>query len=159
TVSVGHSHPVVTKAVQAQTEKLVHMSTLYPMVPQLELAKRLAAKAPFSPAKMVFTNSGTEADETAVLLARLHTKAHDIVALRHVFAGPPAMALSIAAHAAWRLNPVPLPGFVHAVAPYCYRCPYGLEYPKCDVRCANDVEEVIQTTTSGRIAGMIAEPI
>lgn len=51
------------------------------------------------------------------------------------------------------------PGIVHAVNAYCYRCPFHLEYPSCEVACANDVEEVIRTTTSGRVAGMIAEPI
>lgn len=159
TVSIGHSHPRVTKAVQAQADKLVHMSTLYAMEPQVEFAKALTAKAPFSPAKVAFTSSGTEADEAAILLARLHTKNHDIVALRHGYHGRSALSMSLTAHAAYRLNTVPVPGIVHAHAPYCYRCPFNLEPTSCGTRCADDVEELIQTTTSGRIAGMLVEPI
>ena len=66
--------------------------------------------------------------------------------------------MSLTGNATWRLGP-PSAGISHAVNAYCYRCPYGLTYPSCEVRCANDVEEVIRTTTSGRIAGFIAEPI
>jgi 4-aminobutyrate aminotransferase len=60
--------------------------------------------------------------------------------------------------AAWKLGP-PQAGIVHAVNAYCYRCPFGLEYPSCDVKCAQDMEQVIRTTTSGRVAALIAEPI
>ncbi len=67
--------------------------------------------------------------------------------------------MSLTAQSSWRLGPVTQAGIVHAVNAYCYRCPYGLSYPSCEVRCAQDVEEVIRTTTSGRIAGFIAEPI
>ncbi len=67
--------------------------------------------------------------------------------------------MSLTAQSSWRLGPVTQAGIVHAVNAYCYRCPYGLSYPSCGVKCAQDVEEVIRTTTSGRIAGFIAEPI
>jgi len=59
----------------------------------------------------------------------------------------------------WRLGGAVVPGITHAANAYCYRCPFGLEYPSCDLRCARDIEDVIQTTTSGRIAGFMAEPI
>jgi 4-aminobutyrate aminotransferase len=67
--------------------------------------------------------------------------------------------MRLTAQSSWRLGPVTQAGIVHAVNAYCYRCPYGLSYPSCGVKCAQDVEEVIRTTTSGRIAGFIAEPI
>lgn len=66
--------------------------------------------------------------------------------------------MALTAHASWRLGPAQ-PGIAHAANAYCYRCPFGLEYPSCELKCAHDVEEVIRTTTSGKIAGMIAEPI
>jgi 4-aminobutyrate aminotransferase len=69
------------------------------------------------------------------------------------------MAMSLTGQSNWRLGPVTQSGIVHAVNAYCYRCPYGLSYPSCGVKCAEDVEEVIRTTTSGKIAGFIAEPI
>jgi 4-aminobutyrate aminotransferase len=67
--------------------------------------------------------------------------------------------MGLTAQSSWKLGPVTQAGIVHAVNAYCYRCPYGLSYPSCGVKCAQDVEEVIRTTTSGRIAGFIAEPI
>jgi 4-aminobutyrate aminotransferase-like enzyme len=67
--------------------------------------------------------------------------------------------MGLSAQSNWRLGPVTQAGIVHAVNAYCYRCPFGLKYPDCGVKCAQDVEEVIKTTTSGRIAGFIAEPI
>jgi 4-aminobutyrate aminotransferase len=66
--------------------------------------------------------------------------------------------MGLTGQATWKLGP-PQAGVVHAVNAYCYRCPFGLEYPSCEVKCAQDVEQVIRTTTSGRVAGMIAEPI
>jgi 4-aminobutyrate aminotransferase len=67
--------------------------------------------------------------------------------------------MTLTAHSNWRLGGVPQPGVVHAHNAYCYRCPFGLTYPDCGVKCAQDVEELIRTTTSGHIAGFIAEPI
>jgi 4-aminobutyrate aminotransferase len=70
------------------------------------------------------------------------------------------MAQSMTGHGTWRRSlPMPAPGFVHALNPYCYRCPLGKTYPSCEVACANDVEAVIQTATSGQIAAFLAEPI
>ncbi|MBL8213610.1 MAG: aminotransferase class III-fold pyridoxal phosphate-dependent enzyme, partial [Bryobacterales bacterium] len=77
----------------------------------------------------------------------------------HSYHGRSAMAMALTAQSTWRLGPVTQPGIVHAHNAYCYRCPFGLKYPDCNVRCATDLEEVIRTTTSGRIAGIIAEPI
>ena len=68
------------------------------------------------------------------------------------------MAMTLTGQSTWRLG-LPQAGIVHAVNAYCYRCPLGLTYPSCNVKCAQDVEEVIRTTTTGRIAGFIAEPI
>jgi 4-aminobutyrate aminotransferase len=68
------------------------------------------------------------------------------------------MAMSLTGVGSWRLGP-PQAGIVHAHNAYCYRCPFGLKYPDCEVRCAGDIEELIRSSTSGRIAGFIAEPI
>ena len=66
--------------------------------------------------------------------------------------------MGLTGQATWKLGP-PQAGIVHAVNAYCYRCPFGLEYPSCEVKCAQDMEQVIRTSTSGRVAGLIAEPI
>ncbi len=164
TVSVGHGNPKVKAAIATQLDKLTHVSTCFATEPMVALAQRLASISPLAagdgrPAKSYFTNSGTEADETAILAARLYTGASEIVALRHGYHGRSALAMALTGHAAWRLGPATQPGIVHAHAAYCYRCPFGLSYPDCGVKCATDVEELIRTSTSGKIAALIAEPI
>src|SRR5437773_9543764 len=159
TVSVGHCNETVNAKVHKQLDTLQHVSTVFANEPQAALAKKIASITPGGRlTKSFFTNSGTEANETAILAARCYTGNSEIVALRHAYHGRSSLALTLTAHAAWRLAP-PQPGIVHAHNAYCYRCPFGLTYPDCGVKCAQDVEEVIRTTTSGRIAGFIAEPI
>jgi 4-aminobutyrate aminotransferase-like enzyme len=160
TVSVGHCNEKVTKAVEEQTRKLQHMSTLYANEPQVRLAEKLARITPGRLEKSFFTNSGTEANETAVLLAQIHTNCQDVIALRHSYSGRSYLALSLSAQSSWRLTPNVVPGVHHIANAYCYRCPFGLTYPSCDLKCATDAEEAIQTMTSqGRIAAFLAEPI
>jgi 4-aminobutyrate aminotransferase len=107
----------------------------------------------------MFTNSGSEANETAILAARCYTGSSEIIALRHSYHGRTSLGMALSGQGNWRLGPALQPGIVHAHNAYCYRCPFGLTYPNCGVKCAQDVEEIIQTSTSGRVAGMIAEPI
>jgi 4-aminobutyrate aminotransferase-like enzyme len=159
TVSIGHCDPRVTAALTAQIERLGHVSTLYPTVPIVELAERLARITPGRLQKTYLTASGTEADDTAVVLAQVYTGATEIIALRHGYSGRGMLAQSLTGHAPWRAVPTQVAGVKHAVSPYCYRCPFKLEYPSCDVQCARDVEELIRTTTTGRVAGFLAEPI
>ena len=160
TISVGHCNEEVNKKVHAQIDKLQHVSTVFANEPQAALAKKIASITPNGKlTKSFFTNSGTEANETAILAARCYTGASEIVALRYSYHGRSALAMTLTGQASWRLGGVTAPGIVHAVNAYCYRCPFGLTYPSCGVRCAQDVEEVIKTTTSGHIAGFIAEPI
>jgi 4-aminobutyrate aminotransferase len=160
TVSLGHCEPRVVAAIEKQLRTLQHVSTLFPTLPIVELAEKLASIFPGEkPAKSFFTNSGTEAIETAILTARVHTQRTEVVALRQAYHGRSVLAMSMTAHANWRLGGVQDGSIRHAVAPYCYRCPLKLSYPSCGVACAEDVEDVIRTTTSGRPAAVIAEPI
>jgi len=95
-----------------------------------------------------------------VLLAQIYTKCQDVITLRHSYSGRSYLALSLSAQSSWRLTPNVVPGIHHIPNAYCYRCPFGLTYPSCDLKCAKDIEEAIQTTTSqGRIAAFMAEPI
>src|SRR5690348_14812258 len=87
------------------------------------------------------------------------TGSYDVVALRHAYSGSSAIAKAMTAHASWRKSGVISVGISHAINAYCYRCPLHLTYPDCGVACAGDVENLIQTGTSGRIAAFIAEPI
>jgi len=159
TVSVGHCNDKVSAAIHKQTDTLVHSSTLFANEPLAALAKKVTSLAPASGWKSFYTTSGTEANETAILAARCYTGSSEIIALRHSYHGRSSLAMAATGHGTWRLGPAMQPGVVFAHNAYCYRCPFGLTYPNCDVRCAQDVKELIRTTTSGRIAGMIAEPI
>jgi len=159
TVSVGHCNPKVTSKINEQVNKLQHTSTLYPNEKIVALAEKLAEITPGELKKSFFTSSGTEADETAVFLAKHFTGNQEIIALRHSYSGRSLLAMSMTGHAPWRHGGTHYPGIKHAVSPYCYRCPFGLEYPGCELKCATDIEELIMTTTSGNIAGFIAEPI
>lgn len=160
TISVGHSNPRVTSKIKTQVDKLQHASTVFPNEGVVALAEKLAQVTPGEISQTFPSNSGTEANETAVQLARMYTGHFEIVALRHGYSGRSNVAQSLAGQNTWRKSlPVPAPGFVHALNPYCYRCPLGKTYPSCEVACAKDVEAVIQTTTSGQIAAFLAEPI
>lgn len=159
TVSVGHCNPRVTEPLKAQIDRLGHISTLYPSMPIANLAETIARITPGRLQKSYFTASGTEADETAVNLAQVFTGALEIIALRNGYSGRSMLAQSLTAHGTWRSIPTQIAAVKHALAPYCYRCPLGLEYPSCEVRCAQDIKDVIETTTTGQIAGFIAEPI
>ncbi|MBI4542730.1 MAG: aspartate aminotransferase family protein [Gemmatimonadetes bacterium] len=159
TVSLGHCHPHVVETVHRQMQALGHTSTLYPTERAVTVAERLARLTPGRLKKSFFTNSGTEADETAILLAKLYTGSQEIIALRHGYSGRSLLALGLTGHAPWRLLPTQVPGIKHALSPYCYRCPLGLEYPACGVKCAQDIEELIRTETTGRPAAFLAEPV
>jgi len=159
TISVGHTHPKVTQRIQQQADRFLHTSTLYPNEHIVALAEKLAEITPGKLQKSFFTPSGTEANEAAVLVARMATGSFEVVALRHGYSGHSLLAKSLTAQAPWRRSGVLSVGIVHALSPYCYRCPLGLSYPDCGVACAKDVENLIQTTTSGQIAAFIAEPI
>lgn len=160
TTSVGHCHPGVTRAVAEQMAKLGHTSTLYATAPQVEAARRIAEIAPGGLGRTFFTNSGTEAIETALMMACLATGRSEIVALRIGYHGRSFMATSVTAHSGWRPLSTPVAGIKHSKAPNPYRCPCD---GGCDDGCVDyylaDLEETIVTTTNGRPAAFIAETV
>lgn len=159
TTSVGHNHPKIVEAVRAQVGRLIHSSTLYPNANHVALAEKIAAITPGDLQMSYFTNSGSEANETAIVAAQTCTDNREIVALRHAYSGRTSLTMSVTAHSTWKLGKSFSPDIKHAINPYCYRCPLKLRYPSCGVACAQDVEDVIRTTTSGKIAAFMAEPI
>ena len=159
TTSIGHSVPEINQAIHAQVDRVLHTSTLYPSPPMVAYAEELAKACPDGLSKVFFTSSGTEADETAIMIAQLHTGRQEVVALRHCYSGRSFLAQSVTAHSTWRTTATQVPFVRHAHAPYCYRCDFGLTYPACSLICASDIERLIETTTSGQVAAFIAEPI
>ena len=160
TTSLGHCHPEVVAAVQDQVGRVGHLSTLYVNDRQVEAAKGLAEIAPGDLNRTFFLNSGTEAIETALAAARLHTGRSEIIALRQAYHGRTSMAAALTAHAPWRVLPSTVTGITHALSPYPYRAPFGAASDEELVEIyARDLIEVIETTTNGRPAAFIAETI
>jgi alanine-glyoxylate transaminase/(R)-3-amino-2-methylpropionate-pyruvate transaminase len=161
TVSVGHNHPKInerlTRYIESQAPQ--HTTTLYLTEPLTNLAARLTGLAPEELKRVFFTNSGSEANELAILLARQYTKRTEIIALKHAYHGGTTGTISLVGQHTWRWGGPGLAGISHAAQPDCYRCPFGARPESCALECAEDVEKTIQTTTSGEIAAFIAEPI
>jgi alanine-glyoxylate transaminase/(R)-3-amino-2-methylpropionate-pyruvate transaminase len=159
TVGVGHANERVNGAAKAQMDRLGHVSTVYPTLPLADLAEKLVTLAPGKLEKAFFCSSGTEADETAVLLAQAHTGRQEVIALRHGYSGRSILGQALTGNAGYRQTTTQIAAVKHAHAPYCYRCPFGLTYPSCELRCARDIEELIATTTTGEVAALLAEPV
>ena len=159
TTGIGHCHPEVVERVRDQAGRLGHVSTLYLNEPQVNAARRLAGIAPGGLRKTFFTNSGTEAVETAIMLARMYTGRDEIIALRYGYSGRSALGTTLTAMSAWTPLGGTVPWVKHALSPYCYRCVFGPPHAECAERYARDVEEVILTMTSGKPAAFFAETI
>lgn len=159
TVSVGHCNQEVTERTIEQLKKVQHTSTIYINEITVRLAEKVAELAPGRLQKVYFTSSGTEANETAILAARMYTGNPWIIALRHAYSGRSMTAMSVTAHGSWRLGGVVDPYIRHVRNPYTFRAPAGLTPEQLVDLCVQDLEETIATTTDGRIAAFIAEPI
>jgi len=159
TVSLGHCHPKVTQKTVEQVETLQHTSTIFMTAPMVDLAEKLSEIAPGNLSKSLITNSGTEANEGAIKLARLATGRNEVIALKHSYHGESHLASTLTANHNWRPELPGAQGVVFAENAYCYRCPFNKKPESCGMECAQDVERVIQTQTSGKPAVMIAEPI
>jgi alanine-glyoxylate transaminase / (R)-3-amino-2-methylpropionate-pyruvate transaminase len=161
TVSVGHCHPDIVAKVREQVGKLQHVTTIYLHPTIGEFGKKLAEHMPAGSNLSVtyFTNSGSEANEIAVLSSREFTGNQEVISLRNGYHGGTQATMALTAHSTWKFKTNPTVGVKNALAPYCYRCPYGLEYPSCGLKCAHDFENVIKYETSGQVACFIAESI
>ncbi len=159
TVSVGHCNDEVVAAADAQLHKLGHTSTLYINEITIRVAEKIAQITPGRLKHCFFTNSGTEADETAILAARMYTGNSDIIALRHAYSGRSVSMMSMTAHGTWRLGGVFDGAIKHVKNPYTYRRPEGMSEAQFLDFLVQDLEEMIATCTSGRIAAFMAEPI
>jgi alanine-glyoxylate transaminase/(R)-3-amino-2-methylpropionate-pyruvate transaminase len=161
TISAGHNHPRIKARMKKwlDEDRPQHTTVFYLSEPVAELAAKITGMTPDGLKRAFFTNSGSEANELAILLARQYTKRYEIIALKHAYHGGTTGTMSLVAQHTWKWGGPGLPGVSHAAQPNCYRCPWGAKPESCGLECAADVEETIKTTTSGEIAGMIVEPI
>jgi alanine-glyoxylate transaminase / (R)-3-amino-2-methylpropionate-pyruvate transaminase len=159
TVSCGHCHPKVVAAIEKQTETLQHATTIYlhPNMPML--AKKLASKMPKGLDVTYFVNTGSEANDLAVTMARLFTGNSDVIALRNGYHGGSPSAVGLTSHSTWKY---PLPsalGVHHTVSPDPYRSAYSGTPEEIATKSAEDILGIIRYSTPGKIAAFIAEPI
>jgi len=159
TVSVGHCHPYVVAAANKQSETLQHTTTIYLHPNIAEYAQALAAKMPGDLKVCYFTNSGSEANDLALLMARAYTGNFDVIALRNCYHGGSQSTMGLTSHNTWKFNVPHSFGVHHAIAPDTYRGPWGKDDPDAGTKYADDVKSVIQYATSGKVAGFFAESI
>jgi len=154
TVCCGHSHPDIVDAITAQARRLQHSTVLYLNHVIADFAEALASKMPGDLKVVFFTNSGTEANELAMMMARLYTGSHDIISLRNSYHGNAAGTMGATAQKNWKFNVIQS-GVHHAVNPDPYRGAFGSDAEKY----ARDVKEIIEFGTTGHVAGFISEAI
>src|ERR671918_267782 len=160
TTMSGHAVPEIVDAIKNQADKMLHSSTLYLIEPAIELAERIAELAPVDDGKVFFTSSGSEANETALLLAAAYRRSNQVLALRNSYHGRSFATVAITGIRGWSpssFSPLSV-SYVHGG--YKYRSPWrDASDEEFIERCAEDLRNVIETTTSGSVACMIAEPI
>ncbi|MFL6536630.1 MAG: aspartate aminotransferase family protein [Chthoniobacterales bacterium] len=159
TISVGHCHPHVVAAANQQNEILQHSTTIYLHPNIATYAEKLASKMPGNLKVCYFVNSGSEANDLALMMARAYTGNYDLIALRNAYHGGNAATMGLTAHSTWKFNVPHSFGIHHAITADPYRGLFGRDDPDAGKKYAADVKELIQFGTSGQIAGFIAESI
>jgi alanine-glyoxylate transaminase / (R)-3-amino-2-methylpropionate-pyruvate transaminase len=159
TVSVGHCHPKIVAAVNRQNELLQHTTTIYLNPCIAEYARDLAARMPGDLKVCYFVNSGSEANDLAILMARAFTGNFDVIALRNCYHGGSMQTMGLTSHHTWKFNVPQGFGVQHALFPDRFRGPYGYDDPQAGPKYAADVRNLIEFGTPGRVAAFIAESI
>jgi len=159
TVSCGHSHPKVVALMKDQLDLITHTTTIYlhPNFPAM--AKKLASKMPAGLDVTYFTSSGSEANDLAMLIARLYTGSNDIIAVRNSYHGGSPTTMAATSHHTWKYPAQLNGGIHHAISPDPYRSPFTGTPEQVASQAADDIRQLIRYSTPGRVAGFIAEPI
>jgi alanine-glyoxylate transaminase/(R)-3-amino-2-methylpropionate-pyruvate transaminase len=159
TVSCGHSHPKFLQRLQAQLALIQHTTTIY-LHPNFPLmAQRLAGKMPPGLEVTYFVNSGSEANDLAVLMARTFTGNNDVIAVRNSYHGGSPSSMGLTSHATWKFPAQVNHSIHHAINPDPYRSPFRGTPEEIASRSAADIRDLVRYSTPGRVAGFIAEPI
>jgi alanine-glyoxylate transaminase/(R)-3-amino-2-methylpropionate-pyruvate transaminase len=159
TISVGHCHPHVVRAAHEQNALLQHATTIY-LHPNIALyGEALAAKMPGNLKVCYFVNSGSEANDLALLMARAYTGNYDVIALRNAYHGGSQGTSGLTSHHTWKYNVPGGFGVQHALMPDTYRGPHGRDDADAGRKYAADVKNLIQFGTSGQVAAFVAESI
>jgi 4-aminobutyrate aminotransferase-like enzyme len=158
-VNAGHCNPDITEVTCAQIKTLQHTTTIYLTQPIVELAEHIAHIAPGNLSKTFFCNSGSEANEGALLLAKLSTGKSRFVSLQSSLHGRTYLTMSLTGLPLWRTDEHLSADVSFISTPYCYRCPCGAAYPSCDLACAAALDSMLQAAGGSETAAFIAEPV
>jgi alanine-glyoxylate transaminase / (R)-3-amino-2-methylpropionate-pyruvate transaminase len=159
TVSCGHCHPKVTAKIKEQVDTLQHATTIYLHPNMPALAKKLASKMPKGLDATYFVNSGSEANDLAIQMARLYTGNADVIAVRNSYHGASPSSNTITSHSTWKYPVNVATGVHHTVCPDPYRSPYSGTPEEIATKSVADLKDLIRFGTSGSIAAFIMEPI
>ncbi len=160
TTMVGHANPSVVAAVQEQAAKVMHTSTLYLSEPMIELAERIAAISGIPDARVFFTTSGSEANDTAILLATSYRRSNQVLAMRNSYHGRSFTAQAITSHSAWSSTSLSGLAVNFVQGGYRLRSPFRhMDDEEFTAACVDDLQQVIDMMTAGDVACLIAEPI
>ncbi len=160
TTMTGYNVPEIVAAVQEQAGKMVHTSTLYLIEQQVELAEKLIALSPIPDAKVFFTNSGTEANDTALMLATQYRRSNQVLALRNSYHGKSHSAIAVTGNRSWSATTLSPFQVTYIHGGYKYRSPFGhLSDDDFTAACVGDLRDLLAIATAGDVACMIAEPI
>jgi 4-aminobutyrate aminotransferase/(S)-3-amino-2-methylpropionate transaminase len=163
-LNTGHRPPAVMEEIHRQLDRFLHVSVqVTPYENYIRLAERLNQLTPGKfPKKTIFLNTGAEAVENAVKIARAHTGRQGIIAFEDAFHGRTMMAMSLTSKThPYKAGFGALPGDVYRIPyAYCYRCSYSLKYPSCDLFCARHLEDTFKRVVASEdVAAVIAEPV
>ena len=158
--NLGHADERVVAAIADQAARLPAVNSQFASEPKARLGKLLADFTPGDLTKSFFSTGGTEANEGAMKIARTVTGKHKIITRYRSYHGSTYGGMSLSGDFRnWSYEPA-VPGVIHCLEPYCYRCPFGATYPQCDIQCAQHVEDIIRREGGGkRVAAVVAEPI
>jgi alanine-glyoxylate transaminase/(R)-3-amino-2-methylpropionate-pyruvate transaminase len=159
TISVGHCHPDVVEVARKQNEKLQHSTTIYLQPNIAEYAKKLASKMPGELKVCYFTNSGSEANDLALLMARAYTNNYEVISLRNAYHGGSTLTMGTTGNRGWKFNVPHSFGVHHAITPDPYRGLWGRDDADAGKKYAADVKNLIDFATPGQVAAFIAESI
>lgn len=155
---LGHQYPAVVAAIQQQAGELCFIHNAWGATPRAELARLLIEKSGLTGGKVYFTLSGAESTEHAVKMARWITGRPKIISRQRSYHGATANAIALSGDSRNWTTPS-VPDLIHALPPYCYRCPFGQTYPTCDLRCAGHIADLIEWEGPQQVAAVLVEPV
>jgi 4-aminobutyrate aminotransferase len=160
TTMTGYNVSEVVRAIQDQAEKMLHSSTLYLIENQIELAEKVAELSGIPDAKVFFTNSGTEANDAALMIATQYRRSNQVLAIRGSYHGKSHSTVAITGNRSWSATSNSPFNVTYIQGPYKLRSPYGhLPDDEFVAACKADLENLLEVATAGDVACMIAEPI